>query len=160
MNQPSRPFLVRSLQIPKRVWAMAVLLCLSSFAQFAHHAEFLASYPNSSDDLTREELYLAWLALTAVGMLAGVCNVLGRGMLAAIVLALYGFLGAMAGVGQYAQGFWDEHPLAANATICLEALCGIALTVRALRTASQTPGRKHGSRRARMLRQSRRRSSY
>jgi hypothetical protein len=151
--------LLRSVQIPKRVWALAALLCLASFVQFAHHAEFLATYPNTPEDVTREGLYLAWMALTMVGMLAGGCAMLGRGMLAAIVLTLYGFLGTMAGVGHYAQGFWDEHSLAANATICFEAVCGLALAVRALRAAGRTGGHRHGSR-SRVLRHSRRHSSY
>jgi hypothetical protein len=143
MSHKNRPFLLRDLEIPKHVWALAALYGLCTFAHFTHHAEFLVYYPNLPEALTREVVYLLWMAVTVVGMAAVPFSMLGMGVVAALLLALYGLLG-LSGLAHYSLGAWEEHSLVANLLIVFQALSGLALAVKAVReTAKQTRRRPH-----------------
>ena len=52
---------------PRHIWQLAGVYCAASLAHFAHNAEYIAFYPNMPAWLTREQVYLVWLAITAVG---------------------------------------------------------------------------------------------
>jgi hypothetical protein len=132
MNRKSRPFLLRSLHLPKRVWGLALIYGAAGFAHLAHNAEFMAFYPGMAEGYTKEAMYLAWLGVNAVALAAMAFALLDLGVLAALSLALYGALG-LGSLSHYALGFWSEHTLAANASICAEAFTGLALAVRAVR---------------------------
>jgi hypothetical protein len=80
--------------------------------------------------LTREKVYLAWLAVTAVGVAGVVAAGLGWSALGAALLGGYGALG-LAGLQHYALALCSEHTLAANATIWFEALTGVMLATAA-----------------------------
>ena len=45
----------------------AVLYCAASFLHFAHNGLYLREYPNLPGWLSSTAVYLAWLAVTAVG---------------------------------------------------------------------------------------------
>lgn len=132
MTRKYRPFLFRSLHLPKRVWGMALVYAAASFVHLMHNAEYMVLYPGTPENATKEAMYLAWLAVSSVALLAAVLALLDRGVAATLSLALYGALG-LTSLSHYAQGFWSEHTLAANATICAEVLTGLALSVRAVR---------------------------
>jgi hypothetical protein len=78
---------------PLHLWTLLAIYCLASTLHFAHNAEFIALYPNLPAWLTREQVYLAWLAVTAVGVLGLALRWLGWGRAAAVALLAYGALG-------------------------------------------------------------------
>ena len=114
--------------IPKPLQALAAAFLLASLAHFIHNAEYIAYYPGMPGWLTREKVYLFWLAFASPGVVAVICARLGRPRLALGFLAVYGALGLDA-LGHYALALCSEHTLAANITIWAEAVTGLALCV-------------------------------
>lgn len=102
------------------------LYSLASLVHFSHNAEYIAFYPNMPGWISRETVYLAWLAVAAVGLLGGALWLLGWRRVAVFVLALYGALG-LDGLAHYTLALCSEHTLAMNMTIWFEALTGLAL---------------------------------
>lgn len=102
------------------------LYTLASLTHFAHNAEYIAFYPGLPVWMTRESVYLAWLAVAAVGGLALIASRLGWSRLAAVLLVAYGLLGAD-GLLHYTLGLCSEHTLATNLTIWAEVLLGVTL---------------------------------
>ncbi|MEY2659955.1 MAG: hypothetical protein RLZZ123_1127 [Pseudomonadota bacterium] len=96
---------------------------LAVLAHFSHNAEYLPFYPGMPGWLTREQVYLAWLAVTAVGTLALFLS--WRKWLASALLgfAVYGALG-LDGLFHYTLGLCADHTWVANLTIWAEALTG------------------------------------
>lgn len=117
-------------QLPKGLWSLAALYCIASLIHFAHNAEYIALYPNVPAWLTREQVYLVWLAITGVGIAGGVLAAVGWRMAAAVLLAADGAFG-LDGLGHYALALCSEHTLAMNLTIAFEAVAGLALAVAA-----------------------------
>ena len=111
---------------PKPVWMLLGLYFLASLAHFAHNAEFIAFYPNMPHWLTREKVYLAWLAVSSVGAAAVLLGRLGWPVLGTVLLAGYGALG-LDGLGHYTLALCAEHTLATNFTIWFEVASGVAL---------------------------------
>ena len=104
---------------------------VASLVHFAHNAEFIAFYPNMPTWLTRENVYLAWLAVTSVGVAGVVAARFGLGALGALLLGAYGALG-LDGLQHYTLALCSEHTLAANVTIWFEAATGLVLAVASL----------------------------
>ena len=145
MSHKHRPFLFRDLDFPKHVWVLAALYGLATFGLCIHNAENLIYYPNMPEGLTREMIYLLWMAVTAVGLLVVPFCMMNLGVLAALFLALYGLLG-LSGLAHYSLGALEEHSLTANLLIMLQGLSGLALAVRAVReTMKQARRRSHRS---------------
>ena len=113
---------------------LATVYAFASLLHFAHNAEYIAHYPNMPAWLTRGDVYLVWLANTAVGLLAMACLRLGWRLPGLLLLAAYGALG-LDGLGHYALALCSQHTLAMNATIGFEALTGVALAILATRQA-------------------------
>jgi len=109
--------------------ALVVLVAVyfaASLAHFAHNAEYIAVYPNMPAWLTREKVYLAWLAVTGVGV-AGLGLVrFGLHALGLAVVSAYGALG-LDGLAHYTLALCSEHTLATNATILFEVASGSTL---------------------------------
>lgn len=98
----------------------------ASLAHFAHNAEYIAVYPNMPAWLTREKVYLAWLAVTGVGV-AGLGLVrFGLHVLGLAVVSAYGALG-IDGLAHYTLALCSAHTLATNATILFEVASGSTL---------------------------------
>lgn len=112
--------------IPKPLQALAAAFLLASLAHFIHNAEYIAYYPGMPGWLTREKVYLFWLAFASPGVVAVICARLRRPRLALGFLAVYGALGLDA-LGHYALALCSEHTLAANITIWAEAVTGLVL---------------------------------
>jgi len=104
----------------------AALYFVASLAHFAHNAEYIAYYPNMPRSVTRETVYLVWLAITAVGATGLAFWRLGLKTMGVLVLAVYGALGPD-GLAHYSLALCSEHTLAMNATIWFEAVSGVAL---------------------------------
>jgi len=125
---------------PGHVWVLITLYGVASFVHFAHNAEYLAFYPNMPAWLTRENVYLAWLAVTSVGVLAVAFAAAGWRAAAAISLVLYGLSG-LDGLGHYGLALCSEHTFTTNVTIWAEALAGAALAIGSGRSVRRMGGR-------------------
>ena len=112
--------------LPKSIWALVALYFLATLTHFAHNAEFIAFYPNMPQSLTRETVYLAWLAITGIGVAALIVIRLGWPVLGAVLLGAYGAMG-LDGLGHYTLALCSEHTLATNLTIWFEVAAGVAL---------------------------------
>jgi hypothetical protein len=113
-------------RLPKFILALCGIYFLASLAHFAHNAEFIAFYPNMPASLTRETVYLAWLAVTGVGVLGLVMTRMGLRACGAVLIAAYGALG-IDGLAHYTLALCSEHTLATNVTIWMEASTGALL---------------------------------
>ncbi|MBA8884477.1 hypothetical protein [Dokdonella fugitiva] len=113
--------------VPSRALvALVAIYFLASLAHFAHNAEYISIYPNMPARLTREKVYLAWLAVTGVGV-AGLGLVrFGLHALGLAVVSAYGALG-LDGLAHYTLALCSEHTLATNATILFEVASGFTL---------------------------------
>lgn len=105
---------------------LATLYTLASLAHFTHNAEYIAYYPGLPAWMTRESVYLAWLGVAAVGIVAAVAYSQGWKRTAAGLLVVYGLLG-VDGLLHYTLALCSEHTLVANITIWTEVLLGLAL---------------------------------
>ncbi len=110
---------------------LITLYTLASLAHFSHNAEYIAFYPGIPAWMTRESVYLAWLAVAGVGMLAVAAAWRGWGRIAALLLMVYGLLGTD-GLLHYTLALCSEHTLATNASIWAEVVLGIALACAAV----------------------------
>ena len=114
--------------LPRYTWVLVVLYFAASLAHFAHNAEHIAFYPGMPDWLTAEKVYLAWLGVTCVGIVALALFRLGLPVLAALVLGVYGALG-LDGLAHYTLALCSEHTAWANITIWSEAATGVLLLI-------------------------------
>lgn len=121
MNFPTPPF-----KLPRPLWLLVAAYLLASLAHFGHNAEYIAFYPGMPPWLTRETVYLAWIAVTAIGALAIVLLKLRLPALALLALAAYGAFG-LDGLLHYTLALCSEHTLWANVTIWSEASTGLLL---------------------------------
>jgi hypothetical protein len=111
---------------PKHFWWLLAVYCAASLVHFAHNAEYIAFYPNMPPWLTRENVYLAWLAVAGVGLLAIAFAATGWRAAAAVSFVVYGALG-LDGLGHYWLALCSQHTFTMNLTIWAEALAGSAL---------------------------------
>jgi len=114
MNQ-SQP----STRIPAFLLVLLALYCAASLVHFAHNAEFVADYPNLPAWLTRSKVYLAWLAVTSVGLAGVVLLRLRLRVIGLLVIAGYALLG-FAGLDHYWVAPFAAHSWAMHATIGFE----------------------------------------
>jgi hypothetical protein len=114
--------------LSKRVWALLAVYFVASLTHFAHNAEFIAFYPNMPVWLTREKVYLAWLAVSSFGIAGLIVLRLGPHALGAVLIAAYGALG-LDGLAHYSLALCAEHTLATNLTIWFEAVTGLMLAL-------------------------------
>ena len=106
--------------------ALFILYTIASFTHFSHNAEYIAFYPGLPIWMTRESVYLAWLAVASIGLLAIAARWQGWSRIAAILLVVYGLLGTD-GLLHYTLALCSEHTFATNATIWAEVALGITL---------------------------------
>lgn len=119
--------------LPRHIWVWMAVYACASLAHFTHNAEYIAFYPNMPAGLTREHVYLVWLAITSMGLVGLACVRFGWRSSGMALLALYGATG-LDGLGHYTLALCSEHTLAMNLTIWGEALAGVLLAVSCLLT--------------------------
>jgi hypothetical protein len=117
--------------LPRHLSALLVLYFLASLLHFTHNAEYIAYYPNMPAWIDRETVYLAWLAVTGVGVAALVFIRLGWMAAGIAALSVYGLFG-LDGLLHYTLALCAQHTLAMNFTIWFEVLAGATLAVFAL----------------------------
>jgi hypothetical protein len=118
--------MVGSSRFPRHVWVLVLVYFFASLAHFAHNAEYIAIYPNMPTWLTREKVYVAWLAVTAVGVAGLVLMRFGLHALGALLVSVYGAFG-LDGLAHYTLALCSEHTLITNVTIWSEATAGLLL---------------------------------
>ncbi len=114
--------------LPRYVWVLLALYFVASLTHFAHNAEYIAFYPNMPAWLTREQVYLAWLAVSSLGVAGLLVLRLGWHAAGAALLAAYGAMG-LDGLGHYTLALCSEHTLATNLTIWFEVVSGVGLAI-------------------------------
>jgi hypothetical protein len=105
---------------------LLLLYCGASLLHFVHNAEYLASYPNLPDGISRASIYLAWAAIFAIGLCGYVLfrrNSTGLGL---VLLAIYAALG-LDGLLHYARAPISAHTFAMNLTIWTEVVAAAAV---------------------------------
>jgi len=118
----------RGWALPRQTQLLLGLYLIASLAHFAHNAEYIAFYPNMPAGLTREGVYLVWLAISGVGAAGLACLRLNWPRCGVALLALYGLTG-LDRLGHYTLALCSEHTLAMNLTIWSEAFAGVLLAV-------------------------------
>jgi hypothetical protein len=113
-----------------------VILCLAyaaaSLIHFAHNAEFLADYPNMPEWLSRSEVYVAWLGLTAVGVAGYLLVRRGVQRAGLLVIALYAALG-FDSLTHYLVAPFAAHTAMMHFTIWLNVIAAALLLIVASR---------------------------
>lgn len=127
---PSSPVL------PKHVWLLLTAYFVASLAHFAHNAEYIAYYPNMPDWITRETVYLAWLAVSGIGAAGLLALRFKLPTVGVVLIAAYGAFG-LDGLAHYSLALCSEHTLATNITIWSEAVSGLLLLLACAVTATR-----------------------
>jgi hypothetical protein len=112
--------------LPKHIQILFLVFFIANLTHFAHNAEYIAFYPGLPVWLTREKVYLTWVAGVSIG-LAGL--LVARSKLKLLGLALVAAYGATGidGLAHYTLALCSEHTLATNLTIWFEVLAGLSL---------------------------------
>ena len=104
----------------------------ATLLHFIHNAEFLRDYPRLPQTWTRASVYLAWLAMTAVGISGWMLLSRGRVLAGLSALVVYAALG-LDSLGHYVLAPLSAHSLAMNATILLEVTAAALVLVEVTR---------------------------
>jgi len=118
-------------RIPFFLLVSLAVYCAASLIHFTHNAEFVSDYPNLPAWLTRSKVYLAWLAVSSVGVVGVVllhARLRRSGLLLIAAYALLGF----AGLDHYWVAPFAAHSLAMHATIGFEVVSAAVLLVATL----------------------------
>jgi hypothetical protein len=112
--------------LPKPLLFLTATYFLASLGHFTHNAEFLCEYPNLPEWLTRAKVYLAWIAITTVGVVGFLFVRSGYVRFGLALVAIYAALG-FDGLGHYAVAPFAWHSFGANFTIVSEVVAAGAL---------------------------------
>lgn len=121
-----------SAQRRKRLAVLLLAYGAASLVHFVHNAEFLPEYPGLPRTWTREGVYFAWMAMTAVGLAGWFLAKRGFATAGLLLLAVYAVLG-MDSLGHYVLAPLSTHSLAMNATILLEVTAAALVLVEVAR---------------------------
>jgi hypothetical protein len=116
---------------PKDLLVLMIAYGAGSLVHFVHNAEFLAEYPNMPAWLSRTDVYVAWLGITAIGVAGYVLAGHGHRLVGLLLLVVYATLG-LDSLGHYALAPMSAHTAAMNATILLEVGTAALLLARSL----------------------------
>lgn len=108
-------------------WLLA-LYAATSLLHFAHNAEYLADYPNLPASWSRADVYVAWLCVSAVGLVGYIFYRLGREWAGIAILAVYAALG-LDGLLHYTRAPLSSHSAAMNVTIWSEVIAAALVLI-------------------------------
>jgi hypothetical protein len=133
-------------QLPiRRVDPVPVLLLLygaASLLHFAHNAVFLDAYPNLPTWISSGGVWLSWLGVASLGVLAYVSLRLGHTLVGLTLAAIYASLG-FDGLVHYRLAPIAAHTLAMNLTIWFEvAMAAVLMAAVAVRLFSHLQQRR------------------
>ena len=98
----------------------------ASLFHHVHNATFLSAYPNLPAWLSRTDVYLAWAAVSCVGVLGYLLLRMRRAVSGLTLLGLYALLG-LAGLDHYARAPLAHHSNLMNLSIGCEVLTAVVL---------------------------------
>jgi len=107
---------------------LGVVYAVASLIHFAHNAEYLSAYPNLPAWLTRAQVYVAWLAITAIGAIGYALHRRGGTLLGLVLIGVYAAIG-LDGLLHYDRAPFAEHTAAMNGTILFEVAAAACLLV-------------------------------
>jgi hypothetical protein len=120
----------------RTLFALLLIYGAASLMHFVHNAEFIAEYPNLPSSWSRVHVYLAWIALTAVGIVGWLLVSRGYLSIGLALLATYAGLG-LDSLGHYVLAPLSHHTLAMNVTILLEVTAAGLVLVEVVRQATR-----------------------
>jgi hypothetical protein len=112
--------------------ALLLFYGVASLVHFVHNAELIAEYPNLPASWTRVDIYLAWVALTSIGLAGWLLVSRGYRRVGLLVLAAYAALG-MDSLGHYLLAPLAAHSLAMNLTILVDVAAAALVLVEVAR---------------------------
>jgi hypothetical protein len=115
-----------NLPLPKHIQLLVLVFFVANLTHFVHNAEYIAYYPGMPTWLTRDHVYLAWVAGASVGLSGLLVYRTKWKVLGLALVAAYGALG-IDGLAHYTLALCSEHTLATNVTIWFEVLAGLSL---------------------------------
>ncbi|MFL6199443.1 MAG: hypothetical protein ACJ76J_09725 [Thermoanaerobaculia bacterium] len=115
---------------------LLVTYCAASFLHFAHNAEYLADYPNLPGWLSRSQVYLAWSAILALGIVGYVLYRRGQYLIGLAVLAVYAGVG-FDGLLHYTRAPFAAHTTAMNVTIWFEVVAAAFLFIAVMKSGAE-----------------------
>lgn len=99
---------------------------VADLAHFVHNAEYIAYYPGMPSWLSREQVYLDWVAGASVELSGLLVYRTKLKVLGLMQVATYGALG-IDGLAHSTLALCSEHTLVTNLTIWFEVLAGLSL---------------------------------
>ena len=115
-------------RLPGTLLLLMLTYAAASLFHFSHNAELLTEYPNMPAWLSRGEVYLSWLGLTAIGVLGTLLICTGRRLPGLLVVLLYALLG-FDGLAHYALAPIAAHSAVMNLSIWLEVTMASVLLI-------------------------------
>jgi hypothetical protein len=112
--------------LPKHIRLLVFVFFAANLTHFIHNAEYIAYYPGIPSWLTRERVYLAWIAGASVGLSGLLVYRTKWKVFGLALIAVYGALG-IDGLAHYTLALCSDHTLATNLTIWFEVLAGLSL---------------------------------
>jgi len=112
--------------------ALLLVFAAASLVHFVHNAEFIAEYPNLPASWTRADVYLAWMAMTGVGLAGWFLVTRGYWIAGLLALTAYAALG-IESLGHYVLAPLSHHSPAMNVTILLEVTAASLVLIEVLR---------------------------
>lgn len=112
--------------LPKHLQLLLLIFFAANLTHFVHNAEYIAYYPGMPSWLTREKVYLAWVAGASLGLSGLLVYRTKLKVLGLVLVAAYGALG-IDGLAHYTLALCSDHTLATNLTIWFEVLAGLSL---------------------------------
>ena len=116
----------------KALNTLLLLYAAASLLHFVHNAEYLSAYPGLPASWSRWTIYLAWAAMTSVGVLGWVLMQRSYEWLGLMLLAVYAALG-MDSLGHYVVASFSQHTLMMNASILVEVIAATLVMLEVLR---------------------------
>ena len=118
--------------IQKTLLILLLIYGVASLIHFVHNAEFLGDYPNLPASWSSAGVYLAWVALTVVGVGGWFLMVRGFPRLGLLLLAVYAVLG-LDSLGHYVVAPLSDHTLVMNSTILFEVTTAALVLIEVIR---------------------------
>jgi hypothetical protein len=132
---------MHSSTLPKHIQLLFLVFFAANLTHFVHNAEYIAYYPGIPSWLTREKVYLAWVAGASVGLIGLRVYSTRWKVLGLVLLAAYGALG-IDGLAHFTLALCSDHTLVTNLTIWFEVLAGLSLLLASAVLAGQTLSKK------------------
>jgi hypothetical protein len=120
---------------------LLLLYASASLLHFAHNAEYLAQYPNLPPSWSRADVYLAWCAVTALGVAGYLIYRRGHRAAGLALLSVYAGLG-FGGLLHYARAPVDHHSTMMNVTIWTEVVAAALVLMNLAGIATHGLGRR------------------